>query len=112
MHVPVMLAESLQYLAIQPAGVYLDSTAGLGGHTRAIAERLTTGIVLSCDRDEESLELARKTTVELAARIRFHKAAFTELGEVLATEGLRLDKVDGLLADLGVSRYQLTTGER
>src|SRR5579872_3380729 len=73
MHVPVMLAESLQYLAIQPAGVYLDSTAGLGGHTRAIAERLTTGIVLSCDRDEESLELARKTTVELAARIRFTK---------------------------------------
>ena len=59
MHVPVMLAECLEYLNIQPDGVYLDLTAGLGGHTGAIARRLTTGLVIACDRDAESIELAR-----------------------------------------------------
>jgi 16S rRNA (cytosine1402-N4)-methyltransferase len=108
MHVPVMLAESLEYLAIQPGRVFLDATCGLGGHTKAIAER--GGIVLACDRDQESLEIARRNTAEFSARIHFHKAAFTELGEVLATEGI--SQLDGLLADLGVSRYQLTEGER
>ncbi|HWZ31519.1 MAG TPA: 16S rRNA (cytosine(1402)-N(4))-methyltransferase RsmH [Bryobacteraceae bacterium] len=119
MHVPVMLAEALEYLAIKPDGVYLDATCGLGGHTRAIAERLTTGLVLACDRDQESLEIARRNTadvlLEQPARIRFHQAAFSRVGEVLATEkSSQLDKlkVDGLLADLGVSRYQLTEGER
>src|SRR5579871_5003964 len=123
MHVPVMLAEALEYLAIRRDSVILDATCGLGGHTRAIAERGAT--VLACDRDEESLEIARGSTAGLppdqAARIHFHKAAFTELGEMLATAKIsQLDgaresaplKVDGLLADLGVSRYQLTTGER
>ena len=55
-----MLPESLEYLAIKPDGVYIDVTAGLGGHTRAIAERLATGRVLSLDRDAESMELARQ----------------------------------------------------
>jgi|SRR5579883_546207 len=112
MHVPVMLGESLEYLAIKPDGVYLEATAGLGGHTRAIAERLASGLLISCDRDAESLEMARKNVGEFAARVHFHQAAFTGLGEVLATEGLQLDKVDGLLADLGVSRYQLTDSGR
>lgn len=108
MHVPVMLAESLEFLAIQPGRVYLDATCGMGGHTCAMAERGAT--VIACDRDEESLEMARSNAGDLAARIHFRKAAFAGLGEVLA--GLQLDEVDGLLADLGVSRYQLTTPER
>lgn len=103
-----MLAESLEYLAVKPGGVYLDATAGLGGHTKAIAER--GGLVIACDRDAESLELARKNTAEFASRIRFHKVAFTGLGEALAAEGIT--QLDGLLADLGVSRYQLTQAGR
>ena len=59
MHVPVMLAECLEYLAIRPDGIYLDATAGLGGHTGAIAARLTSGFVIANDRDAESLELAQ-----------------------------------------------------
>src|ERR1051325_10142403 len=108
MHVPVMLEESLEYLAIRPGGVYLDATCGLGGHTKAMAERGAT--VIACDRDGESLEMARANTAEFSGRIRFHKAAFAELGEVLKAE--RITQLDGLLADLGVSRYQLTEGER
>ena len=109
-----MLAEALEYLAIRPDGVLLDATAGMGGHTRAIAERLAiaggAGFVLSCDRDAESLEMARRNCADVATRVHFHKAAFAGLGEVLAAE--KITQLDGLLADLGVSRYQLTTGER
>jgi 16S rRNA (cytosine1402-N4)-methyltransferase len=110
-HYPVMLAEALEYLAMRPDGVYLDATAGLGGHTRAIAAGLTTGVVIANDRDEESLALARRNAGgEAAARIRFHHGAFSALPAALAEAGV--DRVDGLLADLGVSRYQLTEAER
>jgi 16S rRNA (cytosine1402-N4)-methyltransferase len=114
MHVPVMLGECLEYLAIRPDGIYLDATAGLGGHTGAIAARLSrgsaSGFVLANDRDAESLEMARSNTVEWADRIRYHHGSFAELGRALAAAGVQ--QVDGLLADLGVSRYQLTEAQR
>lgn len=110
MHVPVMLGEALEYLAIRPDGVYLDMTAGLGGHTRAIAERLTTGFVIANDRDAESLEQARQNTKDLAERIRYRHGSFADVREALKASAV--ERVDGLLADLGVSRYQLTEPER
>ncbi len=110
MHVPVMLGECLEYLALRPDGIYLDATAGLGGHSGAIAQRLDTGFVIANDRDAESLELAKLNTSQWADRIRFHQGAFSELRSALAALGV--ERVDGLLADLGVSRYQLTEPER
>jgi len=110
MHVPVMLGECIEYLAIRPDGIFLDATAGLGGHTGAIAARLTNGFVISNDRDAESLALARNNTQQYAGRIRFHQGSFTDLRGALAANGVQ--QVDGLLADLGVSRYQLTEPER
>src|SRR6266853_1227804 len=110
MHVPVMLAECLDYLNVRPEGVYLDATAGLGGHTVAIARKLTTGLVLACDRDAESLERARETVADCVERVRFHQVLFSQVGEALAAA--KITQLDGLLADLGVSRYQLTSGER
>src|SRR5580698_8241140 len=110
MHVPVMLGECLEYLAIQPDGIFLDATAGLGGHSGAIAERLSSGFVIANDRDAESLELAKLNTSQWADRIRFHHGAFSELRSALTEFGI--ERVDGLLADLGVSRYQLTEPER
>jgi 16S rRNA (cytosine1402-N4)-methyltransferase len=109
-HVPVLVSECLEYLAVRDDGVYLDATCGLGGHTGAIARRLTTGLVIANDRDRESLEKARANTADCAERIRFHHGAFTELRGALAEFGVK--RVDGLLADLGVSRYQLTEAER
>lgn len=109
-HVPVMLAECLEYLAIRPGGVYVDATCGLGGHTGAIARRLQTGFVVACDRDAESLELARANTADCADRIRFRHSPFSALRETLTSAGV--GKADGLLADLGVSRYQLTEAGR
>lgn len=111
-HYSVMLPESLDYLAIRPNGVYVDMTAGLGGHTRAIAERLSEdgGFVLACDRDADSIELAKQNTAALQDRIRFFHGAFSKLPQALQANGM--EQVDGVLADLGVSRYQLSTGER
>ena len=110
MHVPVMLREVMEYLAVRPEGVYLDATAGMGGHAGAIARQLTSGLVLACDRDAESLARARANTADASSRIRFHKVSFSLVGEALAAE--HTTQLDGLLADLGVSRYQLTEGER
>jgi 16S rRNA (cytosine1402-N4)-methyltransferase len=110
MHVPVMSAEALEYLAVRPDGAYLDATCGMAGHTRLIAERLKTGFVIACDRDPESLEMARRNCLEVAARVRFWEGTFSRLAEAPGAFGV--GRVDGLLADLGVSRYQLTSPER
>ncbi len=118
-----MLDECLEHLALRPNGAYLDATTGLGGHSGAIARQLEEGgLLLSCDRDAESLELARANLADSLsaaqlARVHFHHSRFSELGSVLASEGggesLRVSlRLDGLLADLGVSRFQLTEGER
>lgn len=124
-HYPVLLKESLEYLAIRPGGTYVDVTAGLGGHTQAIAERLEKdlllgcGLLIACDRDAESLLLARasvmsltraSTEEELPSRIRFFHSAFSELPRSLAEAGA--GPLDGVLADLGVSKFQLSTGGR
>lgn len=105
-----MLNESLDFLGIRPDGIYVDATAGLGGHTAAIAARLETGTVIALDRDSESLDQARQNTLAWAERIRYRQAQFSDLQQALASMGL--ETVDGILADLGVSRYQLTEPER
>src|SRR6267378_1752160 len=110
MHYPVLSAEAMEYLAIRADGVYLDVTAGLGGHTKEIARRLTTGFVIANDRDAESLRLAAENTRLYADRIRFHHGSFSQLKEAVSEHGA--GKVQGLLADLGVSRYQLTESHR
>jgi 16S rRNA (cytosine1402-N4)-methyltransferase len=109
-HFPVLLEESLRYLAVKPDGIYVDLTAGLGGHAGAIAGQLDTGFLVACDRDAESLEMARRNTRAHSGRIRFHHGAFSTLSGAL--EENNIEAVDGVLADLGVSRYQLSTGER
>ncbi len=109
-HFPVMLAESLAGLAVRPDGVYLDATAGLGGHTGAIARQLDAGLVIANDRDSEAIEIARENTRDAADRIVFHHGPFSLLASAVA-QGNR-GQVDGLLADLGVSRFQLLTPER
>jgi len=110
MHYPVLCAEALEFLAIRPEENYLDATAGLGGHTLEIARRLTSGFVIANDRDAESLEFARANTLELASRIRFHQGKFSDLATAVREQGI--DRVNGLIADLGVSRYQLTEPHR
>ena len=111
MHIPVMPGEALSLLAVRPDGVYLDATSGLGGHTGRIARQLTTGLVIGNDRDQESLEMARRNLAEWTGpgrpeKVRFHHGSFDSLDEAVREAGF--EKLDGILADLGVSRYQLT----
>ena len=105
-----MQRESLEHLAIRPDGIYVDMTAGLGGHTKAIAQRLNSGFVIGCDRDAESLDMARGNVAGYEERIRFFNGVFSQLPEALEKNGVTF--VDGVLADLGVSRYQLSSPER
>ena len=108
-HYPVLLAESLELLNIRPAGTYLDCTAGMGGHTGAIAARLSeAGTVIANDRDPQSLEMARANTAQYWDRIEFQHASFSEL----SLSELKRSRLDGMLADLGVSRFHLTDPER
>ncbi len=101
-----MAEEALSLLEIRPGGFYLDATAGLGGHTALIAQRLSAGMVIANDRDPASLEMARRNLAPWSARVRFHQGTFGTLARTVAEAGV--EKLDGILADLGVSRYQLT----
>ena len=110
MHFPVMRAEVLEYLAPRADGVYLDATAGMFGHSAAIAERLSTGMLIASDRDAESLEIGCANAAQWADRIRCQHARFSELRGAL--DSLGIGKVDGLLGDLAASRHQLTEADR
>ena len=108
-----MRREALEYLAVRADGVYVDATMGFGGHTIAIAEQLSPegpGFVLANDRDAESQQLAVPLIKPVADRVRLNHGTFSELPAALAAQGI--ERVDGLLADLGVSRHQLTEPER
>jgi 16S rRNA (cytosine1402-N4)-methyltransferase len=105
-----MLTECLEYLAVQPTENYLDATTGLGGHTGAIARLLTTGRVIANDRDLQSLDMARSNTSEWSSRICYHHGPFSHLDAAL--RACQVGPVQGVLADLGVSRFQLTEPER
>ena len=105
-HVPVMLEEAMHFLAPSPGDVIVDATAGMGGHARAIAQKiLPGGVLIAVDRDVEMLELARKNLAEFGRQVRYFHANFTELGTVLSQIGY--ERVDGVLYDLGVSSAQL-----
>ena len=105
-HVPVMLAESLQGLAIRPDGVYVDVTFGGGGHSRAIIDRLgPEGRLLAFDQDED----ARANAID-DPRFTLIGENFRYLRNFLRLHGVR--QVDGILADLGVSSHQFDVAER
>ncbi len=104
-HVTVLLAESLEYLAVRPEGLYVDVTAGGGGHSAEIARRLTTGRLLALDRDPAALGLAAERLAGFEGRARLEHAAFSRLEEVMKELGLGM--ADGIIADLGLSQMQL-----
>ncbi len=109
-HVPVMLQEVLEWLAIRPDGTYVDATVGTGGHSVEIARRLTTGKLIGLDRDPKALEIAGQRLAEFGERVILVNAKFSEIGEV--TQSLKVVPINGVVADLGISTLQLDTPER
>ncbi len=109
-HKPVLLEECIEGLAIAPGGVYVDCTAGGGGHSYEIAKRLTTGRLICLDRDEEAIAVCRERLSAFGERVTICRTAFSELSSVLRELGIA--GVDGVLMDLGVSSHQIDTPQR
>ena len=109
-HVSVLLEECIEGLNIKPDGTYVDGTLGGAGHSRCIAEKLTTGRHIGIDRDPVALKVAAERLSPWADRVTLVHSNFCELAKVL--EDLNIGGVDGILLDLGVSSPQLDDGER
>lgn len=107
-HRPVLLAETLKFLDVQPGHLYVDCTVGGGGHSRAILS--LGGRVLGLDRDPEAMEEARRNLEEFGDRVILVRENFRQLPRVL--EELSLSSVQGILVDLGVSSHQLDDPQR
>ncbi len=97
-------------LAIDPCGIYVDGTAGGGGHSFAIASRLTSGRLVAIDQDADAIAAASERLKPFGDRVTVVRENFSALSSVM--ESLGIEKINGLLLDLGVSSYQLDTAER
>jgi len=109
-HIPVLLEETTALLAPERGGLFVDCTLGLGGHSAALLEASSKARVIGIDRDPEALRLAESRLQPFAERMRLLPGEFSHLEQLL--EAAQVDRVDGILADLGVSSLQLETAER
>lgn len=109
-HKPVMFDECMQALNIKPDGIYVDGTAGGGGHSSGIASRLTTGRLIAIDQDAAAIQAAGERLAAYGDRVTLVRDNFRNVSGVL--DSLGIDHIDGILLDLGVSSYQLDTSER
>ena len=107
-HIPVLLDESIEGLAIKPDGIYVDGTAGGAGHSLQIAKRLITGRLIAIDRDPDAVKVARERLYGYNATV-VH-GNFADVDKILSDLGT--GKIDGMLLDLGVSSYQLDNADR
>ena len=108
-HIPVLLQETIDSLQINPNGIYVDGTAGGGGHSSAIANRLQRGRLIAIDQDPDALRAAAERLKPFPNAM-VVEGNFSRIGEIV--NGLGVDKVDGILMDIGVSSHQIDTPER
>ena len=109
-HVSVLLDECIEALKIRPDGIYVDGTLGLGGHSCAIASRLTTGRLIGIDRDPSAIQRAGARLAPFADRATLVHGDFSDTARIL--DDLGIQGADGMLFDLGVSSPQLDEAER
>lgn len=111
LHTPVMLTEVLEYLNLSPGKVILDATTGTGGHSLQIAQRITKkGRLICIDRDQESLVVAQERLSQFKDTCEFVYGNFIDMDNML--KKLDIQKVDGILFDLGASSFQLDDPQR
>lgn len=109
-HTSVLLDESIAALNIKKDGIYVDCTTGGGGHSFEIAKRLENGRLICIDRDSDAIAAAKERLAPFSDKITYVKNNFSNIDNIL--DELGIDKIDGALADLGVSSYQFDTAER
>ena len=105
-HIPVLTEEVIEFLLVKKNGTFLDVTSGFGGHSAAILEELNGGSLIATDQDPEAVRFL-KSKFKTEERISIHQARFSELHKLFSANDF-----DGILADIGVSSYQLDTAER
>ena len=105
-HIPVLTEEVIEFLLVKKNGTFLDVTSGFGGHSAAILEELNRGSLIATDQDPEAISFL-KSKFKTEERISIHQARFSELHKLFSANDF-----DGILADIGVSSYQLDTAER
>jgi 16S rRNA (cytosine1402-N4)-methyltransferase len=108
-HKPVLFDETIESLSIKPDGVYIDGTAGGGGHSRAIAEKLTTGRLLAIDQDPDAIQVLKERLGSFPC-VSIYQCNFAEMKEAAAANGI--NEADGVLLDIGISSYQVDNPER
>jgi 16S rRNA (cytosine1402-N4)-methyltransferase len=110
-HVSVMLSETVDGLNVRPGGIYVDGTLGGGGHSYEICKRLSgKGRLIGIDQDEAAIAAAGARLSEYGDMVTIVRSNYEQIGKVLYELGI--EKVDGIMLDLGVSSYQLDTAER
>jgi 16S rRNA (cytosine1402-N4)-methyltransferase len=110
-HIPVMVSEVIQYLNVRAGKIYVDCTLGGGGHSRAIIDRMVPGgFLVGIDQDKDAVDNAKKVLSAYAPQIALFHDNFVNIKSVLAQ--LNIHKVDGILADLGISFHQLAQSGR
>ena len=105
-HIPVLTEEVIDLLLVKKSGTFLDVTSGFGGHSAAILEEMNGGSLIATDQDPEAIRFL-KSKFKTEERISIHQARFSELDKLFSANDF-----DGILADIGVSSYQLDTAER
>ncbi len=109
-HESVLPEETIEYLNIKPDGIYVDGTLGGGGHSYRILEKLENGKLIGIDQDEEALEAAGQRLAPFREKAILVKDNYVNIQNVLRQ--LNIDKVDGILLDIGVSSYQIDNPDR
>lgn len=109
-HFSVLLNECIENLNINPDGIYVDGTAGGAGHSSKIAQKLEGGLLIPIDQDEDAIKVISERLDQFGDKVKIVRDNFSNIKTVL--DNLGIDKIDGLLLDLGVSSYQLDTAER
>ena len=110
-HIPVMPEEVISYLDIQPDGIYVDGTCGLGGHSKFILSNLSSdGFLISIDLDQSAIEICKENLNAQNSKLHIEKNSYSNLPIILDHLGIK--KVDGILLDLGLSSMQLDSIDR
>lgn len=109
-HTPVLLSECIEGLNVRPDGIYVDCTLGGGGHSGEILKRLGTGRLIAIDKDADAIEFASERLKAYKNKVTFVHDDFKNIKNIL--DGLNISGIDGVLADLGVSSYQIDNAER
>ena len=109
-HTPIMLKEVMDGLKINPDGIYVDCTIGGAGHSIEIEKKLRKGKIYGIDRDEEAIEASRKRLQKFEDNVVLTKMNYKDAPNFLRENGV--EKVDGVLIDLGISSYQIDEGKR